>query len=99
VVKHVHAAELRVVVVAVLAVAVDAVFAAQLLSKLGAHLATALARLHVRNLAQRAAWRRGGMREKREGRGAEKRKKIRGAVRLGKQEMPVTRARVSRTGE
>jgi hypothetical protein len=45
VVKHVDAAELRVVVVAVLAVAADAVLVAQHLLKLGAHLVTAL-RLH-----------------------------------------------------
>jgi hypothetical protein len=51
VVKQVDAIELRVVVGAVLAV--DAVLVAQHLLKLGAHLATALARLHVRNLARR----------------------------------------------
>jgi hypothetical protein len=53
VVKHVDAVELRVVVDAVLAVAVDAVLVAQHLLKLGAYLVTALARLHVRNLALR----------------------------------------------
>jgi hypothetical protein len=47
VVKHVDAVELRVVVAAVLAVAADAVLVAQHLLKHGAHLATALARLHV----------------------------------------------------
>jgi DNA anti-recombination protein RmuC len=51
VVKHVDAAELRVVVAAVLAVATDAVLVAQHLLKLGAHLATALARLNELNLA------------------------------------------------
>ena len=48
-VKHADAAELRVVVAAVLAVAADAVLVAQHLLKLGAHLVTALARLHVSN--------------------------------------------------
>ena len=52
-VKYIDAAELRVVVVAVLAVAADAVLVAQHLLKLGAHLATALARLHARNFALR----------------------------------------------
>jgi len=47
VVKQVNAAELRVVVAAVLAVATDAVLVAQNLLKIGAHLVTALARLHV----------------------------------------------------
>jgi hypothetical protein len=54
VVKHVHAIELRVVVAAALAVAVDAVLVAKHLLKLGAHLATALARLHIQNLARRS---------------------------------------------
>jgi len=53
VVKHVDAVELRVVVVAVLAVAADVVLVAQHLLKIRAHLATALARLHVQNLARR----------------------------------------------
>jgi hypothetical protein len=55
VVQHVDAVELRVVVAAVLAVAADAVLVAQHLLKLGAHLVTALARLHVRNLARRSS--------------------------------------------
>jgi hypothetical protein len=50
VVKHVDALELRVVVAAALAVAADAVLVAQHLLKLGAHLVTALTRLHVRSL-------------------------------------------------
>jgi hypothetical protein len=50
-VKHVDAVELRVVVAAVLAVAADVVFVANHL-KVGAHLTTAQARLHVRNLAR-----------------------------------------------
>jgi hypothetical protein len=54
VVKHVDVVELRLVVAAVLAVAADAVLVAQLLLKLGAHLVSALARLHVRNLARRS---------------------------------------------
>jgi hypothetical protein len=45
---------LRVVIVAVLSVAADAVLAAHRLQKLGAHLATALALLHVQNLARRS---------------------------------------------
>jgi hypothetical protein len=52
VVKHVDAVELRVVVAAVLAVAADAVLVAQHLLKLGTHLVTALARLHVLNHAR-----------------------------------------------
>jgi hypothetical protein len=67
VVKHVDAAELRVAVAAVLAFATDTALAANHLLKLGAHLATALARLHVRNLARRSSLRRGARREKREG--------------------------------
>ena len=47
VVKRVKAAELRVVVAAVLAVAAGAVLVAHHLPKLGAHLATALASMHV----------------------------------------------------
>jgi hypothetical protein len=54
VVKHVDVVELRLVVAAVLAVAADAVLVAQHLLKLGAHLVSALARLHVRNLARRS---------------------------------------------
>ena len=45
VVKHVDAAELRVVIAAVLAVAADAVLVAHHLSKLGAHLVTAMVHL------------------------------------------------------
>jgi hypothetical protein len=48
--KHVHAAELRVVVAAKLAAEADAVLAAHHLQKLGAHLATALTRLHVKKI-------------------------------------------------
>jgi hypothetical protein len=54
VVKHVYAAELRVVVAVVLAVAADAVLVAQHLLKPGTHLVTAPG-LHVHNLARRRA--------------------------------------------
>jgi hypothetical protein len=64
-VKGVDAAELRDVVVEVLAVAPDAVLAAHHLQKCVAHLFTALARLHVRNLtrsleAGSTRWKKGG---------------------------------------
>jgi hypothetical protein len=77
VVKHVDAAELRVVVAAVLAVAADAVFIAQHLLKLGAHRVTALARLHVRNLTQRSSLEDGITREKK---GVEERSNVRNSV-------------------
>jgi hypothetical protein len=48
VVKHVYAAELRVVVAAILAVATDAVLVAHNLPRHGAHLVAAL--LHAQNL-------------------------------------------------
>ena len=54
VVKHVDAAELRVVAAAELAVVADAVLIAQHLLKLGAHRDTSMARLHVQNLARRS---------------------------------------------
>jgi hypothetical protein len=94
-VKYIDAAELRVVVAAVLAVAADTVLVAQHLLKLGAHLATALARLHVLNLARKSSLEARSKREKGRG-GAEKRKKLRAVVWHGKQEMQVARARVSR---
>jgi len=56
VVKHVDAAELRVVVAEVIAIAADAVLFAQHLLKLDAHLVTALARLHVQLREGRAVW-------------------------------------------
>jgi hypothetical protein len=62
---------LRVVVAAVLAVAVDAVLVTQHLLKLVAHLVTALARLHVRNLARRSSLEAEGAWEKRAERSAE----------------------------
>ena len=52
VVKHVGAAELLVVEAAVLAVAANAVLVVNYLKKLGSHMVTALARLHVCHLAQ-----------------------------------------------
>jgi hypothetical protein len=52
VVKHADAAELRVVVAAVLAAAADAVLVAKHLLKLGAHLVTTLTRLQVLNPAR-----------------------------------------------
>jgi hypothetical protein len=55
VVKQIGAAELRVDVAAVLAVAAGAVLAAQYLLKIDAHLVTALARLHVQNLTRRSS--------------------------------------------
>jgi hypothetical protein len=55
VVKDLGAVELRVAVAAVLNVAADAVLVAQHLPKLSAHLATALARLHLHNFARRSS--------------------------------------------
>jgi hypothetical protein len=77
VVKHVDAVELRVVVAAVLAVAADAVLVAQHLLKVGAHLVTALARLHVRNLARRSSLEAKSTREKK---GGEERRNVRNSV-------------------
>jgi uncharacterized membrane protein len=71
VVKHIDAVELRVVVAAVFAFAAYAVLVAQHLLKFGAHLVTALARLHVHNLARRKAWRWGVSEIKRAGRRGE----------------------------
>jgi hypothetical protein len=65
--KHADAAELRIVVAAVLAVAADAVLVAQRLLKLGAHLITALTRLNVRNLARRNRSEAGSKRDKKSG--------------------------------
>jgi hypothetical protein len=74
VVKHVDAVELRVAVAAVLAVAADAVLVAQHLLKLGAHLVTALARLHVHNLTRKSSLEAGS---KRENKGGEERRNVR----------------------
>jgi hypothetical protein len=72
VVKHVDAAELRIVIAAVLAIAADAVLVAQHLLKLGAHLVTALPPpLHVQYLARRSSLDAGSTREKKVGRSRE----------------------------
>jgi hypothetical protein len=71
VVKHVDAAELLVVAAAVLAIAADAVLFAKHLLKLGAHLVTALARLHGHNPTRRSSLEAGSKREKRAGRSGE----------------------------
>jgi hypothetical protein len=68
VVENVDVVELRVVVAAVLAAAADAVLVAQHLLKFGAHLATALTRLHVHNFARRSSLQAGSTREKKAGR-------------------------------
>jgi hypothetical protein len=75
--KHFDAAELRVVVAAVLAVATDAVLVAKHLLKLGAHLVTALARLQVYNQARRNSLEAGSMRETQ---GEEERRNVRNYV-------------------
>jgi hypothetical protein len=75
------------------------VLVAQHLLKLGAHLVTALARLHVHNLARRSSLEAGSTREKKGRGGSDKRKKLRVAVWHEKQETQVARARVSRTGK
>jgi hypothetical protein len=64
VVKHADTAELRVVVAALLAIAADAVLVSHHLLGLGAHLVTALARLHVRKLARRRSLEAGEQRKK-----------------------------------
>jgi hypothetical protein len=76
VVKHVDAVELRVVAAAVLAVAADAVLVAHLL-KLGAHMATALARLHVQNLARISSLEARSMRDTK---GGEERRNVENSV-------------------
>jgi hypothetical protein len=67
VVKHIDTVELRAVVAAVLAVAANAVLVAQHLLKIGAHLVTALVRLHVNNLARYSSLEAGGTWEKKRG--------------------------------
>jgi hypothetical protein len=71
-------AEPRVVVASVLAVAADAVLVPHNLLKLGAHLVTALARLHMKKLARRSGLEAGSTRKKREGRSGETRVKPEG---------------------
>jgi hypothetical protein len=78
VVKHVDAVELRVVVAAVLAVAAVAILVAKHLLKLGAHLVSALARLHVHNLTQKKRSMEAG--SKREKKGGEERRNIKNSV-------------------
>jgi hypothetical protein len=73
VVKHVDAAELCVVVAAVLAVTADAVLAAHHFSTRGAHLGTALARLYVQKPARKSSLEAGITRDKRAGRSGETR--------------------------
>jgi hypothetical protein len=73
VVKLVDAVELLIVIAAVLAIAADAMLIAHHLSKLGAHLVTAIARLHVHNLARRSSLDAGSTRDKK---GGEKRRNI-----------------------
>ena len=63
-VKQFDAAELRIAVAALLAAAVDAVLVAYYLPILGAHLVTALARMHVHNLARRSSLEAESTREK-----------------------------------
>jgi hypothetical protein len=77
VVKHVDAAELRVVAAAVLAVAANAELVTQHLLRLGAHLVTALARLHMPNLTRRSSLEAGSNREKK---GGEEQKNVRNSV-------------------
>jgi hypothetical protein len=67
VVKHVDAAELRVVIAAVLAVAADAALVTHHLQLHGAHLNTALARQHVYYLARRNSLKAGSTRVKKAG--------------------------------
>jgi hypothetical protein len=64
VVEHVYDVEMRVAVAKVLAAAANAVLVAQHLLKLGAHLFTALARLHVHNVTRRSSLEVGSSREK-----------------------------------
>jgi hypothetical protein len=75
--KNVDAVELRGVVAAVLAAAAEAMLVAQHLLKLGAHLVTALARLHVHNLTRRSSLEAG---RKREEKGGEERRNERNSV-------------------
>jgi hypothetical protein len=55
VIEHDDDVEMRVIVAKVPAAAAKSVLVAQILSKLGAHLTIALARLQVHNYARRAA--------------------------------------------
>jgi hypothetical protein len=76
------------------------VLVAQQIPKLGANLATRLARLYVRNLAQkRNSLDTGSTRKKNRRGGAEKRNKLCVEVWRKIYKMAVARAHVSRTGE
>jgi hypothetical protein len=77
VVEHDYDVEMRVVVSEVLAAAANAVLVAQNLLKLGAHLTTALARLQVKNLAQRSSLEVGSTLDKK---GAEELRDVRNSV-------------------
>jgi hypothetical protein len=68
---------MRVVVAAVLAVAADAVLNAQHLPNLGAHLVTALTRLHAKKNARKNSLEVGSTRDKR---GGEERKNVRNSA-------------------
>jgi hypothetical protein len=69
VVKHAHAAELYIVVAAVLAAADAVLVVAHHLLKLGAHLVTTLARLHVNILVRSYSQEEGITPEKKSGEG------------------------------
>ena len=97
--NHVDAVELRVVVAEVFAVTADAVLVAQHLLKLGAHLVTALARLHVYNLERSSRLEAGS---KRNQKGGEERRNVRNSVWelcTDKKKMQVAREHLSRTGK
>jgi len=87
VVKQVDSAELRILSAQELAAAADAVLVAHHLSKLCAHLVTALARLHVHNHARRSSLEAESTRDKRGVKGGEGHKKLRVKVRHGKQDI------------
>jgi hypothetical protein len=76
-VQNVDAAELLLVATAVLAAVADAVLVAHHLSKLGAHLATALTRLHAHNPARRSSPEVGNTRDKK---GEEEQRNVRSTV-------------------
>jgi hypothetical protein len=97
VVKHVDAAELRVVVAEVLAVGVKAVLVAHHLPNLVLIWLPHWPACVCKVPREEVAWRRGARGRKGRER-AEIRKKLRLVIWHGKQEMPVKRTRVSRTG-
>jgi hypothetical protein len=77
VVEHVDDVELRVAVVKALAAAANTVLVTQHLLTIGAHLVTALARLHVHNLTRRSSFEVGSTRDKK---GEEEWKNVRNSV-------------------